>query len=113
MYDTDRKLHDILTALLPTLKWLNVAGSVDVHQVPPEHTSAIKQLDVLGLVYKRNARTYGLQRERLRKLIMRIGGQVAHPSCHLLNELFGTTPIALDRVDQAVSTAQPCKTTLP
>src|SRR4030095_4805936 len=90
MYDTDKKLHDILTSLLPTLKWLKIVGTVDLDRVPSEHTSALKQLDGLGLVYKRNSRTYGLQIERLKKLISRIEGDADHASCYLVTELLSS-----------------------
>ena len=87
MYYTDKKLHDILTSLLPTLKWLKCAGTVDVDRVPVEHSCALKQLDNLGLVYKRNSRTYGLQGQRLRRLIERIEACADHASCYLVTEL--------------------------
>ncbi len=88
MIVTDRKLLDILVALLPTLKWLDAAQPIYLDQIPAEHIRALKQLEGLGLVYKRNAKTYGLQRERLKKILARASDPIL--SASLEQELFSS-----------------------
>lgn len=88
MIVTDRKLLDILVALLPTLKWLDAAQPIYLDQIPAEHIHALKQLEGLGLVYKRNAKTYGLQRERLKKILARASDPIL--SASLEQELFSS-----------------------
>jgi hypothetical protein len=46
-------------------------GPVNFVDVPAEHLPALKQLENLGLVYRRNCRSCGLQRHRLVKMLKR------------------------------------------
>jgi hypothetical protein len=53
--------------LSTTITWLNEKGTVDVSSVPDDHLEAIKQLERIGVVHKRNNRSYELQKIRLKK----------------------------------------------
>ncbi|MGH9548420.1 MAG: hypothetical protein ACRD3W_03555, partial [Terriglobales bacterium] len=46
---------------------------VDVGSVPDNHLEAIKQLERIGVVHKRNNRCYELQKIRLKKLMGNLG----------------------------------------
>jgi len=55
--------------LAPTMNWLSSVEPIAFSEVPQEHAAGIKQLEALGLVHRRNARTCALQRERLKKML--------------------------------------------
>lgn len=65
-----RKLLDVLS---PTIFWLDEIGSIDISRVPGDHLEAIKQLERIGVVHKRNNRSYELQKIRLKKLMGSLG----------------------------------------
>ncbi len=67
----DSGILDVLLKLAPTLNWLNAAQPVNAVDVPPEHLYGLKQLETLGLVYRRNSRSCGLQNQRLFKMLKR------------------------------------------
>lgn len=69
----DQPLRKLLGALSPTISWLTERGTVDVNSVPGEHVEAIKQLERIGVVHKRNNRLYELQKVRLKKLMDSMG----------------------------------------
>lgn len=69
----DQPLRKLLGALSPTINWLTERGTVEVNSVPGEHVDAIKQLERIGVVHKRNNRLYELQKVRLRKLMDSMG----------------------------------------
>jgi hypothetical protein len=69
----DQPMRKLLGILSPTISWLNEKGSVDVSSVPDTHLEAIKQLERIGVVHKRNNRSYELQRIRLKKLLGNLG----------------------------------------
>ncbi|MDR3612331.1 MAG: hypothetical protein P4L53_02120 [Candidatus Obscuribacterales bacterium] len=69
----DQPMRKLLGILSPTISWLNEKGSVDVSSVPDSHLEAIKQLERIGVVHKRNNRSYELQRIRLKKLLGNLG----------------------------------------
>lgn len=62
---------DILLSLAPTVVWLDEAEPIHMQKVPAEHSTRLKQLENLGLVYRRNSHSCGLQRRRLIKLLTR------------------------------------------
>jgi hypothetical protein len=62
---------DVLLELAPTLNWLNQAQPISAADIPAEHQCGLKQLENLGLVYRRNSRSCGLQNERLLKMLKR------------------------------------------
>ncbi len=66
-------MRKLLGVLEPTISWLNASGPIDVGQVPAGHVDAIKQLERIGIVYKRNNRCYELQKIRLKKLMGSLG----------------------------------------
>ena len=69
----DQPLRKLLGALAPTICWLTEKGTIDVNSVPGEHVEAIKQLERIGVVHKRNNRLYELQKVRLKKLMDSMG----------------------------------------
>jgi hypothetical protein len=69
----DQPLRKLLGALSPTINWLTEKGTVEVNSVPGEHVDAIKQLERIGVVHKRNNRLYELQKVRLKKLMDSMG----------------------------------------
>lgn len=69
----DQPMRKLLGILSPTISWLNEKGSVDVNSVPENHLEAIKQLERIGVVHKRNNRCYELQKIRLKKLMGNLG----------------------------------------
>lgn len=69
----EQPLRKLLGSLSPTIGWLSEKGTVEVNTVPPEHVDAIKQLERIGIVHKRNNRMYELQKVRLKKLMDQMG----------------------------------------
>jgi hypothetical protein len=69
----DQPLRKLLGVLSPTINWLTERGTVEVNSVPGEHVDAIKQLERIGVVHKRNNRLYELQKVRLKKLMDSMG----------------------------------------
>ncbi len=69
----EQPLRKLLGTLSPTISWLTDMGTVDVNSVPGEHLEAIKQLERIGVVHKRNNRLYELQKVRLKKLMDSMG----------------------------------------
>ncbi len=69
----DQPMRKLLGVLSPTISWLNEKGTVDVGAVPESHLEAIKQLERIGVVHKRNNRCYELQKIRLKKLLGNLG----------------------------------------
>ncbi len=72
----DQPLRKLLGTLSPTINWLGLKGTVEVNNVPTEHVDAIKQLERIGVVHKRNNRLYELQKVRLKKLMDSMGMDV-------------------------------------
>jgi len=69
----DQPMKKLLGTLSPTISWLVERGTVDVSSVPEDHLEAIKQLERIGVVHKRNNRQYELQKIRLKKLMGNLG----------------------------------------
>jgi hypothetical protein len=69
----EQPMRKLLGTLYPTISWLNERGSVEVNAVPDDHLDAIKQLERIGVVHKRNNRSYELQKIRLKKLLGNLG----------------------------------------
>ncbi len=69
----EQPLRKLLGSLSQTIGWLTERGSVEVNTVPPEHLEAIKQLERIGIVHKRNNKIYELQKVRLKKLMDSMG----------------------------------------
>ncbi len=69
----EQPMRKLLGILYPTISWLDEKGSVDVNSVPENHIDAIKQLERIGVVHKRNNRLYELQKIRLKKLLGNLG----------------------------------------
>jgi hypothetical protein len=69
----DQPLRKLLGTLSPTINWLTEKGTIEVNGVPTEHVDAIKQLERIGVVHKRNNRLYELQKVRLKKLMDSMG----------------------------------------
>jgi len=69
----EQPMRKLLGTLYPTISWLNERGSIEVNAVPDDHLDAIKQLERIGVVHKRNNRSYELQKIRLKKLLGNLG----------------------------------------
>ena len=69
----EQPLRKLLGSLSQTIGWLIERGSVEVSTVPAEHLDAVKQLERIGIVHKRNNRIYELQKVRLKKLMDSMG----------------------------------------
>ncbi|MBX9686934.1 MAG: hypothetical protein K2X27_09545 [Candidatus Obscuribacterales bacterium] len=69
----EQPLRKLLGSLSQTIGWLSERGSVEVNTVPAEHVEAIKQLERIGIVHKRNNKIYELQKIRLKKLMDSMG----------------------------------------
>ena len=69
----EQPMLKLLGILSPTITWLNEKGTVEVSSVPEDHLEAIKQLERIGVVHKRNNRSYELQKIRLKKLLGNLG----------------------------------------
>lgn len=69
----EQPMIKLLQILSPTINWLDTKGTVEVAEVPSDHLDAIKQLERIGIVHKRNNRCYELQKIRLKKLMGSIG----------------------------------------
>jgi predicted transcriptional regulator len=69
----EQPLRKLLGSLSQTIGWLIERGTVEVSTVPPEHMDAVKQLERIGIVHKRNNRIYELQKVRLKKLMDQMG----------------------------------------
>lgn len=68
---------DVLEDSLAALTWVNTADSGV--SVPEAHTEKLKRLEKLGIIFKRNNTTFGLRKQRLRKLLEREAGKVSIP----------------------------------
>ncbi len=75
----EQPMRKLLGVLQPTISWLNERGPVDVGEVPADHLEAIKQLERIGIVHKRNNRCYELQKIRLKKLMGSLGIESLSP----------------------------------
>jgi len=69
----EQPMRKLLGVLSPTISWLDQKGPVEVSDVPADHLEAIKQLERIGVVHKRNNRCYELQKIRLKKLMGSLG----------------------------------------
>jgi hypothetical protein len=75
----EQPMRKLLGVLSPTIFWLDERGPVDVGAVPADHMEAIKQLERIGVVHKRNNRCYELQKIRLKKLMGTLGIEALVP----------------------------------
>jgi hypothetical protein len=69
----EQPMIKLLRILAPTITWLETKGTIEAAEVPSDHLEAIKQLERIGVVHKRNNRCYELQRIRLKKLMGSMG----------------------------------------
>lgn len=67
----DYSMLKVLLDLAPTVVWLEELGAINFSKVPEAHIVPLKKLEALGIVYRRNARTCELQRQRLVKILNR------------------------------------------
>lgn len=75
----EQPLRKLLGSLSQTIGWLTEKGTVEVNTVPTEHLEAIKQLERIGIVHKRNNKIYELQKVRLKKLMDNMGMDTLPP----------------------------------
>ncbi len=67
----DHRILDVLLKLAPTLNWLNEAQPINAMDIQSEHLCGLKQLETMGLVYRRNRLSCSLQKQRLLKMLKR------------------------------------------
>ncbi|MBX9695562.1 MAG: hypothetical protein K2Z81_24475 [Cyanobacteria bacterium] len=67
----ESKIFGVIRECHSALKWLQSEEGIEEKQAPEEHRGNLKQLEKLGIVYKRNGRSLGIRWQRLRKLIER------------------------------------------
>ncbi len=74
----DSKIFGVIRECHGALSWLRTEEGIEEKRAPEEHRDYLKQLEKLGIVYKRNGRSLGIRWQRLRKLIERSqrGGSV-------------------------------------
>ena len=65
------KIFEVIRNNHEFLSWLNNEESPDIKEMPEEYKADCKQLQNLGIVYKRNNRSLGIKWQRLRQLISR------------------------------------------
>ncbi|HMP53567.1 MAG TPA: hypothetical protein PKD05_18605 [Candidatus Melainabacteria bacterium] len=65
------KLFGVISESHEFLSWLHNEEDPAIKEMPEEFKESFKQLDKLGIVYKRNNRSLGIRWQRLRKLIER------------------------------------------
>lgn len=68
----DSCMVEVLLQLAPAVNWLNEVEPIDASKIPKLHLDAVKQLEKLGLVFRRNSRTCALQRHRLIRMLKRL-----------------------------------------
>ncbi len=69
----EQPMRKLLGVLSPTITWLSERSTIETSLVPVEHMEAIKQLEKIGIVHKRNNKFYELQKVRLKKLMDSVG----------------------------------------
>ena len=79
----EQPMRKLLGVLSPTISWLNEKGPIEAAEVPADHLEAIKQLERIGVVHKRNNRCYELQKIRLKKLMGSLGIETLIPPAQL------------------------------
>ena len=65
------KLLDVIRESHRFLLWIHEKEDPEIKALPEEFKDDFKQLDKLGIVYKRNNRSLGIRWQRLRRLIER------------------------------------------
>ena len=85
------KLFDVITDCHEFLSWLHDREGISIKEMPEEYKDECKQLQKLGIVYKRNNRNLGIKWQRLRKLIARRGAEVPYEREEMLSYLESPT----------------------
>lgn len=67
----ENKIFGVIRDCHGALTWLHKEEGIEEKQAPEQHKDNLKQLEKLGIVYKRNGRSLGIRWQRLRKLIER------------------------------------------
>ncbi len=71
----ENKIFGVIRDCHSSLKWLSQEEGISEKEAPEEHKENLKQLEKLGIVYKRNGRSLGIRWQRLRRLVERSGSQ--------------------------------------
>lgn len=71
MRNGQQKLLAVIQDCHEALEWLHGSEGTNLKEAPDEYVADLKQLDKLGIVYKRNNRSLGIRWQRLRKLAER------------------------------------------
>lgn len=84
----DSPILHVLRSHQTVLRWLSQQEPVDI--VPDAYVEPLQSLEKLGVVYKRNNRTFGLRRQRLRQILDRESAHLSVP--YTLGDLLGSSP---------------------
>lgn len=84
------KIFEVIRNNHAFLSWLNSEESPDIKEMPEEYKADCKQLQNLGIVYKRNNRSLGIKWQRLRQLISRHDANAPYEQADLI-EYFAAT----------------------
>jgi len=76
----ENKIFGVIRDCHESLSWLQASEGTDEKKAPEEHRDNLKQLEKLGIVYKRNGRSLGIRWQRIRKLIERSAHGSAVPN---------------------------------
>ena len=76
------------------LSWLHEREGVYIKEMPEKFKPECKQLQKLGIVYKRNNRNLGIKWIRLRRLMERSGRKVPINRDDLIRHFTGLVPAA-------------------
>ena len=84
----ENRILDVLQLLAPAINWLIKVEPINATDVPPDHLEAVKRLETLGLVYRRNSRSYCVQKHRLIKMLKRESQYVSVEQCDKFRSIF-------------------------
>lgn len=65
----ENKIFSVIRDCHSSLKWLSEEEGISDKEAPEEHRENLKQLEKLGIVYRRNGRSLGIRWQRLRRLV--------------------------------------------
>ena len=76
MNKSTNKIFNVIQDCGDFLSWLHDKEGIYIKEMPDEFKDDCKQLQKLGIVYKRNNRNLGIKWIRLRRLLERSGASV-------------------------------------
>ena len=82
----DNKIFSVIRECHGALEWLSQEEGISDKSAPDGYKEDLKQLEKLGIVYKRNGRSLGIRWQRLRRLMERgaRGSEVPYEPAEIL-----------------------------